>query len=106
MKITAVKIHIVRFQLNRDFWMSLEPYREASEIVVLVETDTGLTGIGEIHGRPLQKIAEIIRDIFTPMLIGRDPVSTETIYKDLFSTTCTRQLREPLHKSASRVVFE
>jgi L-alanine-DL-glutamate epimerase-like enolase superfamily enzyme len=92
MKITAIKVYIVRARLNRAFWMSLEAYREASEIVVQVETDAGIIGIGEIHGRPLLKIAEVIRDSFTAMLMGRDPLAIETIYEDLFKSTCSRQL--------------
>jgi L-alanine-DL-glutamate epimerase-like enolase superfamily enzyme len=92
MKITGIKVYIVRARLARAFWMSLEPYREASEIVVEIETDAGVTGIGEIHGRPLLKIAELIRDVFTMMLVGRDPLTTEAIYQDLFHTTCSRRL--------------
>jgi L-alanine-DL-glutamate epimerase-like enolase superfamily enzyme len=91
MKITAIKVHIVRARLSRAFWMSLEPYKEASEIVVQIETDAGITGIGEIHGRPLAKIAEIIRHGLAGTLIGRDPLATEAIYSDLFRRTCMRR---------------
>ncbi len=71
--------------------MSLEPYSEASEIVVELRTDQGAAGIGEIHGRPMEKIAEILRDGFAPMLMGRNPLESEAIYQDLFQFTCSRQ---------------
>ncbi len=91
MHIDNIAIHIVRAPLERAYWMSLEPYVEASEIVVEVRTNEGLTGIGEIHGRPMEKIVEILRDGFAPLLIGRDPLESESIYDDLFRCTCSRQ---------------
>ena len=92
MKITAVRLHLVRAKLRKAFWMSMEPYREASEIIVQIETDEGIVGIGEIHGRPMEKIAEIIQREYAPMLIGRDPLATESIYDQLFQTTCNRRV--------------
>ena len=94
MKITDIKLYLIRAKLERAFWMSLEPYREASEILVNVQTDEGIVGLGEIHGRPMEKIAGIIRDLFTPMLVGRNPLETEAIHEDLFRTTCNRNAAE------------
>lgn len=91
MQIDKISVSIVRAPLGRPYWMSLEPYSEASEIIVEIHTDDGLTGIGEIHGRPLEKIAEILRDGFAPRLAGRDPLESESIYEDLFACTCSRQ---------------
>src|SRR5580692_4238887 len=91
MHIEKISVYIVRAPLGRAYWMSLEPYSEASEIVVELRTADGLTGIGEIHGRPMEKIVEIIRDAFAPLLIGRDPLETESIYNSLFQCTCSRQ---------------
>lgn len=51
MKIGEIVVHSVVAPLGRAFWMSLEPYTAASELVVQARTDDGLTGIGEIHGR-------------------------------------------------------
>src|SRR5437868_136337 len=91
MRIEKVSVFIVRAPLDRAYWMSLEPYSESSEIVVELHTSEGLIGIGEIHGRPLEKIAEILRDAFSPLLIGRDPLQSEAIYDDLFQCTCSRR---------------
>ena len=90
MRIEKLSVSIVRAPLDRAYWMSLEPYSEASEIVVELRTSEGLIGIGEIHGRPLEKIAEILRDGFAPLLIGRDPLQSEAIYHNLFQCTCSR----------------
>jgi L-alanine-DL-glutamate epimerase-like enolase superfamily enzyme len=91
MHIEKISVYIVRAPLGRAYWMSLEPYSEASEIIVELRTSDGLTGIGEIHGRPMEKIVEILRDGFTPLVIGRDPLETESIYNELFQRTCSRQ---------------
>lgn len=84
MKIADVRVHLLSVDLSRPYWMSLEPYRTVSEIVVEIETDTGIVGIGEIHGRPLDKIAGILNDVFAPALKGRDPLDTSAIWEDLF----------------------
>jgi L-alanine-DL-glutamate epimerase-like enolase superfamily enzyme len=92
MKIRAIRMYLIRVPLERTFWMSLEAYKEASEILVQVETNEGITGWGEIHGRPLEKIAAIIRDVFRERLLERNPLETEAVYEDLFRTTCSRTL--------------
>jgi L-alanine-DL-glutamate epimerase-like enolase superfamily enzyme len=91
MHLEKISVYIVRAPLGRAYWMSLEPYSEASEIIVELRTGDGLTGIGEIHGRPMEKIVEVIRDGFAPLLVGRDPLETESIYNSLFQSTCSRQ---------------
>ena len=57
MKIADIKVHPISFTLERPFWMSLERYSVASELVVEVFTDEGLVGIGEVHGKPMPEIA-------------------------------------------------
>jgi L-alanine-DL-glutamate epimerase-like enolase superfamily enzyme len=83
MSIDRISLHIVRAPLDRLYWMSLEPYSEASEIIVELHTNDGLTGIGQIYRRPIEKIVEIIRDAFFPLVIGRNPLESESIYDDL-----------------------
>ena len=91
MHIDNISVYMVRAPLSRRYWMSLEPYSEASEIIVELRTNEGAIGIGEIHGRPMEKIVEVIREGFTPLLIGRDPLESEALYNDLFRSTCSRQ---------------
>ena len=56
MKIVDLRVHPISFTLERPFWMSLERYSAASELVVEVFTDEGLVGIGEVHGKPMPEI--------------------------------------------------
>jgi L-alanine-DL-glutamate epimerase-like enolase superfamily enzyme len=76
--------------LARPFWMSIEPYTAASELVVYVDTDEDLSGIGEIHGRPLPQIAQIVTDVFAPRLAGEDPLDHERLWAMMFAYTHTR----------------
>lgn len=71
MKITDLRVQLISAELDRPYWMSREPYRTSSEIVVELETNTGEVGIGEVHGRPLEQIGTILADVFAPTLRGR-----------------------------------
>lgn len=90
MKITNIQIHQVSAPLARSFWMSLEPYTTASELIVRVETDEGLVGIGEIHGRPMDQIATIVSGTFAPLLTGKDPMEHERHWSAMFAHTHSR----------------
>src|SRR5919197_6291056 len=87
--IADIRIHPISVPLERAFWMSLEPYTVAAEIVVEIETDDGLVGIGEIHGRPQGEIVRILEQ-FAPLLLGADPSDHERIWQLLFRQTFTR----------------
>ena len=88
--IADIRIHPISVPLERAFWMSLEPYTMAAEIVVEIETDDGLVGIGEIHGRPQGEIADILESAFKPLLIGEDPLDHERLWELLFRLTFSR----------------
>ena len=90
MKIAAIRVHQISVPLQRPYWMSLEPYTTASELIVQIVTDDGLTGIGEIHGRPMAQIAAIVTDTFAPLLIGQDPLLHERHWSAMFAHTHTR----------------
>jgi L-alanine-DL-glutamate epimerase-like enolase superfamily enzyme len=89
-KIAGIQVHRVSAPLSRPFWMSLEPYTAASELIVQVMTDEGITGIGEIHGRPMEQIATIVSETFAPLLIGQDPMDHERHWSAMFAFTHSR----------------
>ncbi|MGI8485901.1 MAG: mandelate racemase/muconate lactonizing enzyme family protein [Thermomicrobiales bacterium] len=90
MKISSIQAIQVSVPLNRPFWMSLEPYMTASEVIVLIRTDDGMTGIGQVHGRPMGEIAKIVTDSFAPLLIGQDPMDHERHWTTMFALSHTR----------------
>lgn len=90
MTIRRILVDRIAAPLSRPFWMSLEPYTTASELIVRIETDDGLTGIGEIHGRPMDQIAAIISGTFAPLLVGQDPMDHERHWSAMFAYAHTR----------------
>src|SRR6476661_4069617 len=92
MKITDIKVHPLVAPLERPFWMSLEPYTAASELVVEVFADEGLVGIGEVHGKPMPRIAALLTGPLLEFVRGRDPLETEAIWQDVFRLTHTRRI--------------
>src|SRR5437016_4013822 len=88
--IADIRIHPISVPLERAFWMSLEPYTAAAEVVGGIETDDGLIGIGEIHGRPQGEIVRILEQAFRPLLLGEDPVDHERHWEALFRLTFSR----------------
>jgi L-alanine-DL-glutamate epimerase-like enolase superfamily enzyme len=91
MKITGLAVTEISAPLDRAYWMSIEPYRTASELIVHLATDEGIVGLGEIHGRPLDQIAGLIINSAAPLVIGRSPDDKDDIWNDLFSLTVSRQ---------------
>jgi D-galactarolactone cycloisomerase len=87
--IADLRVHPISVPLARAFWMSLEPYLACAEIVVEIETDDGLVGVGEIHGRPQAEIVRILR-AFRPLLEGEDPLDHERLWEKLFRSTYSR----------------
>jgi L-alanine-DL-glutamate epimerase-like enolase superfamily enzyme len=88
--IVDIRVHPISVPLARPFWMSLEPYTMAAEIVVEIETDEGHVGIGEIHGRPQAEIVRILQH-FRTFLIGEDAIDHASLYGRLFRTTFSRE---------------
>jgi len=88
--IADIRIHPISVPLERAFWMSLEPYTTAAEIVVEIETDDGLVGLGEIHGRPQGEIVRILEEGFKPLLLGEDALDHERLWDLLFTSTFSR----------------
>ncbi len=101
MHIEKMSVYIVRAPLARAYWMSLEPYSEASEIVVELRTDEGVTGLGEIHGRPMDKIVEILRDGFAPLVMGRNPLESESSTTSFFNARVRARERASIRAADS-----
>jgi len=69
MKITEIRVTPVNIRLDAPFYWSAGLYPGTSKVVVEVETDQGLTGLGEA---PSTDCAGLIRDELQPRLLGRD----------------------------------
>lgn len=85
MKITDIKIHLMRAPLARPFRISLGVITHAVSCLVEVETDEGITGYGEgapgplITGENLEGTVATIR-VLKEKLVGMDPRDMEAVY--------------------------
>ncbi len=80
MKITNIRCQMVTIPYKNPYRMAPGETKHKKQIVVLVETDEGITGIGETGvtlvergGETQEAIYITIRKYFTPLLIGLDP---------------------------------
>lgn len=100
MKITSVEAKVLVWPpIEPKFWMSLLPVNRPHELVVLIHTDDGLTGIGHSDqassvfsvsedGKPkLANAARIVPDAFSQVLVGQDPANVESLWDQMFGLT-------------------
>jgi L-alanine-DL-glutamate epimerase-like enolase superfamily enzyme len=80
MKITSIQCHMVTIPYRNPYRMAPGETLHKKQIVVLIETDEGITGLGETGvtliergGETQEAIYITIRKYFTPLLIGMDP---------------------------------
>src|SRR3954463_6678431 len=85
MKITDVRcVQLVR-RLERVQRNSCSARQERRFTLVLVETDAGLTGLGDAFGDPLL-MPTIIERRLAPMAVGLDPLDIAAVWKSLFAS--------------------
>lgn len=100
MKITSVEVKVLVWpSMNPAFWMSLLPVNRPHELVVLVNTDEGITGIGHSdqaagiftvdgNGDPvLGNAARIVPELIAPVLQDADPLEVEVLWQKMFNLT-------------------
>lgn len=100
MKITKIEQKILVWPpMDPPFWMSLLPVNRPHELVVIIHTDEGISGIGHTDqlpgifsigndGRPVPANASrIVPEAFTPLLEGQDPLQVESLWQKMFALT-------------------
>ena len=53
-------------------------------MIVEVDTNEGITGVGEAFGPP-EVISAIIEHVYKSYLIGKDPMDREVIWEELYN---------------------
>jgi L-alanine-DL-glutamate epimerase-like enolase superfamily enzyme len=65
-----------------------EPEGRRSACLVEVETDTGITGVGETYaGVYVPEVAASIIELFKPLIVGQDPTAPEAVYRVAYRAT-------------------
>lgn len=83
MKITAIKTQAIKIPFFKgEKWSGGTRY-SAPSLIVQIETDEGLIGIGESVGPTIPVIEAVVNKEFAPFVIGRDPLELESILDQL-----------------------
>jgi L-alanine-DL-glutamate epimerase-like enolase superfamily enzyme len=92
MKITAVTCHRVTIPYRNPYRMAPGETRHKKQIIVFVETDEGITGVGETGvtliergGETQEAIYITIAKYFAPLLLGMDPFDIGLVIERLES---------------------
>ena len=92
MKITALQIYILRApDTGRPHWVSHFIVPKANEILVRMQTDAGVEGIGLATSyTPIEAAIQAFRSGIGELIVGADPLAPERLYQKLFALTWQR----------------
>ena len=92
MKITALQVYILRApDTGRPHWVSHFVVPKANEILVRMQTDEGLEGIGIATSyTPIEAAVHAFRSGIGELVVGADPLAPERLYRKLFGLTWQR----------------
>jgi D-galactarolactone cycloisomerase len=96
MKITALQVYILRApREDRPHWVSHFIVPRANEILVRMQTDEGLEGMGIATSyTPIEAAIAAFRSGIAELVVGMDPLAPEKIYQKLFALTWQRRASE------------
>ena len=87
MKITSIKSHVLRYELENELGYSQQYYKHRTAHLVEVETDEGITGWGECFGPGNIALANkfIVEKVIQPLIKGEDPTNKEYIWHKVYN---------------------
>ena len=87
MKISSIKSHILRYELDKELGYSQQYYKHRTAHLVEIETDEGITGWGECFGPGNIALANkyIVEKVIQPLIIGEDPTNKEYIWHKVYN---------------------
>jgi L-alanine-DL-glutamate epimerase-like enolase superfamily enzyme len=96
MKITNLQVYILRApDTGRPHWVSHFTVPKASEILVRMQTDAGVEGIGLATSyTPIEAAVHAFRSGIGELIVGADPLAPEQLYQNLFALTWQRRSHE------------
>ena len=92
MKITALQVYVLRApDTGRPHWVSHFVVPKANEILVRMQTDAGVEGIGIATSyTPIEAAVHAFRTGIGELVVGADPLAPERVYQKLFGLTWQR----------------
>ncbi len=96
MKITKLQVYILRApDTGRPHWVSHFIVPKANEILVRLQTDEGIEGIGLATSyTPIEAAIHAFRSGIGELIVGADPLAPEQLYQKLFALTWQRLAHE------------
>ena len=96
MKITRLQVYILRApHTERPHWVSHFIVPRANEILVRVQTDEGLEGVGIATSyTPIEAAIAAFKSGIAELVVGMDPLAPEQVYQKLFALTWQRRASE------------
>jgi L-alanine-DL-glutamate epimerase-like enolase superfamily enzyme len=89
MKITAITTHPVSIALSEPVWTAHEANSHSAVILVEVQTDEGVSGVGQIHASPMAEVCKWVERL-GEVALGMDPREQSAVWDKLFSLTNPR----------------
>ena len=83
MKIKNIQIYHLQHKLKEPFGFSQWWYDKRNILLVEIETNNGLSGVGEAYGPP-KVIQVIIEDFFGPLIMSKDPLEIESLWDFMY----------------------
>src|SRR6185503_17921151 len=90
MKITNVRCHMITIPYKNPYRMAPGETKAKRQIIVFIDTDEGITGIGETGvtlvergGETQESIYITIKKYFAPLVIGLDPFEIGVVIQKL-----------------------
>ena len=90
MKITDIKIHVLKSALAEPFAFSQGWVKQRSATLIEVLADEGITGWGEAFAQGLEPpeiAATVIDKALKPLVMGADPLDTEVLWHRMYHMT-------------------
>lgn len=88
MKITAVRTLLISEALAVPWKMGLGTAHKRDEVLVFVDTDEGITGIGaSYHAHTPHAITAIIDSKLAPLVVGESPLQIQALWEKMFFGT-------------------
>ena len=87
MKITAIKSHVLAYDLPEELGYSQQYYNRRTAHLVEISTDEGITGWGECFGPGTIAIANkgIVEGVISPLILGDDPLKRDVIWHKVYN---------------------
>lgn len=90
MRIERVTVHQYDIPLYEPFVTALKPIPELERVLVEIETDTGVVGIGEgapayeVTGETQRSTAAVVEEILAPLVLNENPLDIERVRREMW----------------------